>query len=426
MDGRLLVELGVDAQHTQPGAVVDGGETGDETAGFIEYGYWDGAREGLLAGDKLQLSLRRLENAYLDGNRRELELSKSVSLVRLNPLALVELRETGRCYVTLPEELFDLDFRGHYFRRIKSVRVSIPCSAGPHTSVSCTLRLLSNAVRVTTAMNASGDYEHENDEGMWIDDPRFRTSDTPVTAIAASAALTDPGMFELNFRDERYIPFEFAGVISRWAIELSTDRELRQFDYSKISDVVMHLNYTAREGGELFKDRATDHLKDFLRNAAELSDQPLKQLFAVRGEFPTEWRQFLWPAAAGDEQLLRLTIGRRRFPFLVGDRNVVVTRVDLFARSTQAVTYDAILTTVDRDGATTESNEFSMPPSTGYGGLNHVRLEATDTGLDLEGIDIDRELSLKLKRTGAPDYTALVTQPEEIQDVLLVFHYRLG
>jgi hypothetical protein len=136
-------------------------------------------------------------------------------------------------------------------------------------------------------------------------------------------------------------------------------------------------------------------------------------LFAVRGEFPTEWRQFLWPAAAGDEQILRLTIGRRRFPFLVADRDVVVTRVDLFVRSTQAATYDAILTTVDRDGATTESDEFSVSPSTGYGGLNHVRLEATDAGLDLEGIDIDREFSLKLKRTGAPDFTALDTQPEE-------------
>jgi len=59
-----------------------------------------------------------MEKAYLEENRRELELTKAISLAMLNPLALIELRETGKCYVSLPEELFDLDFQGHYFRRI--------------------------------------------------------------------------------------------------------------------------------------------------------------------------------------------------------------------------------------------------------------------------------------------------------------------
>jgi hypothetical protein len=29
----------------------------------------------------------------------------------------------------------------------------------------------------------------------------------------------DAGMFELNFRDERYLPFEGAGAISEWRLE---------------------------------------------------------------------------------------------------------------------------------------------------------------------------------------------------------------
>ena len=46
-------------------------------------------------------------------------------------LAVLQLRTTGQCTVTLPEELFDMDGPGHYFRRIKSVAMSIPSVTGP-------------------------------------------------------------------------------------------------------------------------------------------------------------------------------------------------------------------------------------------------------------------------------------------------------
>jgi hypothetical protein len=242
----------------------------------------------LTAGDKLQLALRQLEKSHSEENRRELELTKGVSLVLLNPLALIELRETGKCYVSLPAELFDLDFQGHYFRRIKSVRLSIPCIAGPYTTVNCSLRLLTNTIRVNTLMNSEGNYEHENGEGLWIDDNRFRTTNVPVTSIAISSGQNDAGMFEFTFRDERYLPFEGAGVISDWEIELSTEKELRQFDYSTISDVILHFKYTARESGGLFKKKATAYIKDFLVNIAELSDQPLTRMFSMKHEFSTE------------------------------------------------------------------------------------------------------------------------------------------
>ena len=84
-----------------------------------------------MAGEKLQYDLRRLETAYIEQNRREFELTKHVSLALLDPLALVRLRETGRCFFHLPEEIFDLDFPGHYFRRIKSVSLTLPCVVGP-------------------------------------------------------------------------------------------------------------------------------------------------------------------------------------------------------------------------------------------------------------------------------------------------------
>jgi Tc toxin complex TcA C-terminal TcB-binding domain len=104
-------------------------ELGVDSPVFIEYEDWDNSTEGLVSGEKLQLALRRLENAYLKSNRRQFELTKSVSLARLDPLALIELRETGRCQVSLSEEVFDLDSQGHYFRRIRFVRVTMPSVA---------------------------------------------------------------------------------------------------------------------------------------------------------------------------------------------------------------------------------------------------------------------------------------------------------
>ena len=66
-------------------------------------------------------------------------------------------------------------------------------------------------------------------------------------------------MFELNFRDERYLPFEGAGAISRWRLRLPPV-EFQPFDYRTISDVVLHVRYTARDGGNAFRSNVKEEL----------------------------------------------------------------------------------------------------------------------------------------------------------------------
>jgi hypothetical protein len=184
---------------------------------YINFGYWDSLKKGLLSGEKLQYDLRRLKTAYLEQNRREFELTKHISLALLDPLALVKLRETGRCFFRLPEEIFDLDYPGHYFRRIKSVSLTLPCVVGPYATISCTLRLLKNSIRINTANGDNGYPRNTDDQGLPADDGRFIENNIPVKAIAASNAQNDSGMFELSFRDERYLPFEGAGAVSQWS-----------------------------------------------------------------------------------------------------------------------------------------------------------------------------------------------------------------
>ena len=68
----------------------------------------------------------------------------------LDPLAIVRLRATGVSDFDIPEVLYDMDHAGQYFRRIKSVSISLPCIAGPYTSVSAKLSLVNNRYRKNT------------------------------------------------------------------------------------------------------------------------------------------------------------------------------------------------------------------------------------------------------------------------------------
>lgn len=71
------------------------------------------------------------------------------------------------------------------------------------TTIYCSLRLLKNTIRTKTSMSEGGNYVHNNEEGIWIDDARFKESNIPVKSISTNSDQRDSGMFELNFRDER-------------------------------------------------------------------------------------------------------------------------------------------------------------------------------------------------------------------------------
>jgi hypothetical protein len=54
-------------------------------------------------------------------------------------------------------------------------------------------------------------------------------------------------MFETSLGDMRFLPFEGAGAVSTWTLSLPP--QLRAFDYMTISDVILHIRYTARGAG---------------------------------------------------------------------------------------------------------------------------------------------------------------------------------
>jgi hypothetical protein len=389
-------------------------ELGLQDSSYIQFGYWDSLKKGLLSGEKLQYDLRRLETAYLEQNRREFELTKSVSLLLLDPLALVRLKETGRCFFRLPEEIYDLDYPGHYFRRIKSVSLTLPCVVGPYTTISSTLRLVKNSVRIKTGDGDGGYPRNTDDQGLPADDDRFVENSIPVRAIAASHGQNDSGMFELSFRDERYLPFEGAGAISEWSLELFNDnapdfgRSLRQFDYGTISDVIVHVKYTAREDAGAFKNAAVAHLRDYFSKDGKT---PSLRLFNLRQEFPTQWHRFVNPADPSLGNLFNLEMTPKLFPLRDQGKTLKVNTIWLLARCTDTGNYTVTI-----------SPPLPSPISLGvtsidqYGGLHFREIDVPPPGIEI--LPSEPPVTWKLTMTREGNLLG-----PEVEEILLVLGY---
>jgi hypothetical protein len=294
-------------------------------------GYWNNGHDGLLGAQSLLLDIRRMENAYMGASGSDFEITKQISLRQISPLALVNLRTTGVAIFSLPEAIFDFDFPGHYFRRIASVAVTIPCVTGPYTSISATLSLLEHNYRVSPL--ASKDGYPRQDAG----DTRFRTDRVPVSSIAIGQAHGDSGMFELNFSKERYLPFENAGAISMWKLELPT--HVRQFAYESISDVVLKLMYTARQGGAQLRTAAEKSIGDLIK-AAEAASQGdgLFALIDVPNDFSNAWATAKRVPTAGPNPSATITMGDMSvmLPYWTRGRAVTVQSATLVARCSAA------------------------------------------------------------------------------------------
>lgn len=224
-------------------------ELGKPGVTFVRSGQFVGQRKGLLAGNELTADLQRMEAEYQMANRREYELVKRVSLAEIDPWSLLQLRESGQCEIALDESLFDLDHPGHYFRRVKMVRVSLPAVTGPYVSTAGRLTLSSSMIRT---------------EGT-VGSELFSAQPGGTTTIALSTGQDDSGMLEPSLRDDRYLPFEGKGAVSTWSLQLP---RARSFDYGSISDVVLEISYTAREGDPAFRQSVEDGLASRLQARA--------------------------------------------------------------------------------------------------------------------------------------------------------------
>ena len=273
-------------------------ERDDDQPPVLEPSYWEAGHAGLLAGERLFIGLQQLERRFLETHDRTHEIDQPISVGQIDPGALLRLRETGTCELAIPELAYDLFYPGHYRRRIKGVRLTIPCITGPYTNVSATLELLGSKLRRGPA-----------DQAL-LDVPPRRT-----TSIATSTAQNDGGVFEMSFRDERYLPFEGAGAVSSWRLTLPA--AFRPFDYSTITDVIISVSYTA-----LFDSSLRSRVES--TNAAlegsllhHLRTQPLTRVFSLRQDFSAAFTRLLRSPLNTD---VRFEITDRHFPLFANGK----------------------------------------------------------------------------------------------------------
>jgi receptor-binding and translocation channel-forming TcA subunit of Tc toxin/ABC toxin-like protein/neuraminidase-like protein/virulence plasmid A protein len=325
--------------------------------------YWDAGNAGLLAGDRLTLDLHNLERRYIETHHRTLEIEQSFSLARFDPDALSKLKTECVCDFEIPEWFFDLTYPGHYRRRIKAVRLTIPCVVGPHTNVGATLRLNGSHIRK---------------------EPQLE-SPVPVplrhlSAIAASMGQSDAGVFEFSFRDERYMPFEGAGVNSQW--QLSLPKAVKPFDYATISDVILRISYTAEENSEL--RQAVEGANGVL---LKLTEPGVTRVLSMRNDFPDAWNALLEGAPQ-----VAIDIRDVHIPFFMSAFDLESATFDLLVQ--KLADQDAIYPSVEfDDGATTgsgadiDSGLYKLGTTKAVSVVSNHVIKITDLGsVSVEGV----------------------------------------
>jgi hypothetical protein len=373
----------------------------DETS-FIQFGYWDSLKKGLLSAEKLQYDLARMEKNYLSLNEREYELTKHISLLILNPKALLDLRTKGKCSFVVPEALYDLDYQSHYFRRIKSVSLSIPCIAGPYTTIACTLRQKDHSIRLRTP--GSDAYDDYTTDGI--------RKVTMISSVATSTAQNDSGLFELNFRDDRYLPFEGTGVFGEWELVLNEHTDLRMFDYNTISDVIMHIKYSARND-DVLKPVVETYLSNLIRSTVAPTGSTagieLFRMFSCKHEFSSAWYKLFNPSD-GNEQMMEVEITQDRFPYYTRFGTIKIKSVSVYGYFNTADDYTVELTS--GSGAATKQT-FALTGSGNYLDTKNVSSLSYALG----------NFILKVKKTADADYTSL--SETDVRDLIIVMDYQV-
>lgn len=341
-------------------------ELGDEGVPLPPTGHWDSLKKGLLAGERLGQELRRLEVCWIEKSERELELVKHVSLARLDPVALLQLRLTGECHVDLPEWLFDKDYPGHYRRRIKSVALTIPAVTGPYTNVNCTLELSDSRIR----------REPGRGRDLWEADAQDAVVPfPPVRRMATSHGRMDAGLFQLRFDDERFLPFEGAGAVSKWT--LSLPQENNQFDLQTVSDVIMHVQYTARRDEGSGESGEAPVLP-------EVNSETTVRLFSLRQDFPDQWAALTGGSHSG--AALELALSRDQLPYVLASREEApqVSKIECVVQTRQEK-FTTTLTVTPPDGAEVLKIPVEGPGAGSFGQAPHGAKEPQGANPPFEG-----------------------------------------
>lgn len=354
-------------------------EVFDETT-FIENDNWQNERAGLLAGERLAIQLNRMEQSYMDLHKRSPEITQNFSLALMDPAQLLQLKQTGKCTIRIPEIAFDMIYPGQYRRLIRGVRVSIPCIAGPYTNIGASLQLTKAQIRK--------EYSDEilTDKLLGI------------VEMTTSTAMGDSGTFEFNFRDERYLPFEYCGAISEW--ELGLPSQVRSFNYNTISDVILQISYTSVQGDRV---AAENKMLDALRSHA--ANEGLFKLISMKNDFSGEFHQL----RSGVSNTTAFTLSANHFPYFLMGKNITITDLLVYVKPLKNALVQELVSVKINDSAVINwDDSFSIP-------IHEAGVESKIIA-GKPGINGSPLRSWKIEAR---------SEPGSVDDIMILFRYKL-
>lgn len=241
-------------------------EIGDVEVGnaktFIGNSYWDGAYSGLLSADRLIADLHAMEVAYLENDRNELEITRDIYFDEIykidekgtkSYLSILQEDYENKNIEDFPFTISDSSFSklGHYFRRIRNVQLKVVLKnsnqqttsnqqTAPNQEATPNQETTQNPLkrrRVNAELSLT-------ENKLYLNDSEVIQNRVGVQTIATSTAHQDTNQFVFDFENEKYRPFEGAGLDSSWTLTIP------EITGGEISDVIMTVSYTARKGAQ--------------------------------------------------------------------------------------------------------------------------------------------------------------------------------
>jgi hypothetical protein len=239
--------------------------------------------------------------------------------------------------------------------------------------------------------------------------------------IATSSGQNDAGLFDVNLRDERWLPFEGQGAISTWNLML--DPRDNNFDFSTITDVVLHVRYTARGGGD-------QTVANNVRNALTPTT-PRSILVSVRNTFGNAYYAFFNPVDP-TQQTLTLPMTNALFPFSnFGKGGVIINSITFFVMLSPTASSVGISASFNPTGATPTPGSLQLSTSKPIAALTAAWAPAPAVPPPPFSVPQSFTMTVSAANVSSSGLATTVSgqtqlDPSKIEDILLIINYSIN
>lgn len=238
-------------------------EMGHYKERFIQPNLWLDAYHGLTAPEYLQLALLKLEAAYIKRNERRLTLVKTIALSQwVSPEEWADLLKGTLDHLDfqITQKMLDEDYPGHYCRQIVLLELTFPALLGPYENIRAVLTQLGSHTATEPTLE-SVRYLHKPPSADPLPEGVINNV-RPYQQICVSDGLTDNGTAGVDLDSTRYGPFEGTGAVSSWRLSFPRhDQPPQQALFHSLTEIVVRLVYSARDGGPDFADDVESELR---------------------------------------------------------------------------------------------------------------------------------------------------------------------